>query len=306
MKGAALKSKGPASMLHKAFFHERRHPMLPGFLALLLFILLPMAAAEANQADAAPPGPLGNREAGEEASSRPMDVPERLVLANQDYLEGDYAEAAKAYEAILESGHRNGHLLYNLGNCYVRLGETGRAILNYKRALLFLPRDGDLKANLHYARSLTQDRIEQAPSSLWRTLAFWYFGMSFKGLLLAFCILNVLFWGSLLVRLFRDSEWVRWSIALTLLISLVMAASATIKYVETFHNRGGVVLLQEAPVRAGFSHKDTTLFILHEGAEFRILDQEKGWWKIELPDGKKGWLPTDSGGRISSMTHGSI
>jgi len=52
-------------------------------------------------------------------------------------------------------------------------------------------------------------------------------------------------------------------------------------------------------VRAGFSRNDTTLFVLHEGAEFTILDEEQGWWKIALADGKKGWVNAESVGRVA-------
>ena len=55
----------------------------------------------------------------------------------------------------------------------------------------------------------------------------------------------------------------------------------------------------EVPVHAGFSRNDTTLFVLHEGAEFTILDEEQGWWKITLADGKKGWVAAPSGGRVA-------
>jgi len=227
------------------------------------------------------------------------DIPELLVLANQKYLEGNYAEAARGYEAIAALGHANGHIFYNLGNSCVRLGETGKAILNFKKALLLIPRDGDLKANLQYARSLCQDRIEPAAASIWRTLAFWYFGLNLRGLLLGFLLLNGLFWGSLLLKLFLDREWLRWSVVLSLILCLLAAASAAVKARETFHSPEGVILAPEVSVHAGFTRNDTVLFILHEGAEFRILAAEGSWWKVELPDGKKGWLPANAAGRAS-------
>jgi len=255
-------------------------------LAALQFLASP-AWGQPSPADA-PPAPGAGK-----------DIHELLVLANEDYLQGRYEEAARGYEAILARDRRNGHVFYNLGNCFVRLGQVGRAVLSYRKALLLLPRDGDLKANLNHARSLRQDRTEERPPSLWQTLAFWYHALNLRGLFIAFCALNLLFWGSVLLRIFRDSEWVRWAMALSLILTVLMGVSTYLKYRETFHNPDGVVLQAETPVRAGFSHKDTVLFVLHEGTEFRILGQEKGWWKIELPDGKKGWIPRQAGGSVS-------
>ena len=227
------------------------------------------------------------------------DVHSLLFRANQAYLEDRHEEAAGLYEMIVERGHLNGHVFFNLGNTYIRLGELGRAILNYKKASVLLPRDGDLKANLQYARSLAKDRIEEAAPSLWNTLAFWYFGMNPRELLIAFVLFNLVFWSSALFNLYRNSEWAKWALWLSLLLSLVLGVSAGLKARESFRNAGGVLLEDEAPVRAGFSRNDTTLFVLHEGAEFTILDEEQGWWKIALADGKKGWVAAPSGGRVA-------
>ncbi len=230
------------------------------------------------------------------------DIHDILFRANEAYLNNHYLEAAEHYEAMISQGHLNGHVFFNLGNCYIRLNQLGRAILNYKRASLLLPRDGDLKANLKFARSLIQDRIDDTPPSLRHTLAFWYFSMNFQELLFTFCLLYTFFWISALVNLYRDSEWIKWSLALSLLLSISLGVSTVIKYHETLYNKGGVILTQEAPIRAGFSKSDTILFVLHEGAEFSVLNEEKGWSKIALLDGKKGWLPTETRGLVA-MQH---
>jgi hypothetical protein len=234
------------------------------------------------------------------------DLHSLLFRANQAYLEDRYEEARDLYEMIVEGGHLNGHVFFNLGNTYIRLGEIGRAILSYRKATVLLPRDGDLKANLEYARSLTRDRIEEASPSLWRTLAFWYFGMNLWELLVGFALLNLLFWTSALFNLYRNSEWAKWALWLSLLLTLLLGASAVVKAKESYRNKGGVLLEEEAPVRAGFSRSDTTLFVLHEGAEFKILDEEQGWWKITLADGKKGWVAAPSGGRVALKRDHSI
>ena len=234
------------------------------------------------------------------------DLHSLLFRANQAYLEDHYEEAARLYERIVQSGHLNGHVFFNLGNTYVRLGELGKAILYYRKATILLPRDGDLKANLQYARSLAKDRIEEGSPSLWNTLAFWYFGMNFQGLLVVFVLFNLLFWAMALISLYRNREWVKWTLWLSLLLSLVLGVSAGLKYRESFLNAGGVLLEDEVPVRAGFSRNDTTLFVLHEGAEFTVLDQEKGWWKITLADGKKGWVTAGSVGRVGLALNQAI
>jgi len=267
---------------------------------LLILILWTPSPALPNPTEAQARTPLEEAEPSRGTTAREQDaIHSLLILANQAYLEDRHEEAADLYERIVERGHLNGHVFFNLGNTYIRLGELGRAILNYRKAGVLLPRDGDLKANLQYARSLARDRIEEASPSLWNTLAFWYFGMNLWELLITFALLNLLFWSSALFNLYRNSEWAKWSLWLSLLLTLVLGASAGMKATESFRNAGGVLLEEEAPVRAGFSRSDTTLFVLHEGAEFTILDEEQGWWKIAIADGKKGWVASPSGGRVA-------
>ena len=63
-----------------------------------------------------------------------------------------YAEAAQQYEYLVkEEGLRNGHLFYNVGNSWFMAGDVGRAILNYRRAELFMPNNADLQHNLKAA-----------------------------------------------------------------------------------------------------------------------------------------------------------
>lgn len=265
-----------------------------------LILCIPSGALSATT-EARPPTAPQNTAAGHaegRAVQGPDDLHSLLFRANQAYLEDRYEEAAQLYEILVRRGHPNGHVFFNLGNTYVRLGEIGKAILYYRKAAILLPRDGDLKANLQYARSLAKDRIEGASPSLWNTLAFWYFGMNLQELLVVLLFFNLLFWASALFSLYRNSEWLKWTFWLSLMLCLLLGASAGMKYRETFLNTGGVLLDDEVPVRAGFSRNDTVLFVLHEGAEFSILDREKGWWKITLADGKKGWVTAGSVGRV--------
>ena len=64
---------------------------------------------------------------------------EVFLKANQAYKEGRFETAVDGYNQLIQSGHGNGHVYYNLGNAYIRSGQLGEAILNYERARLVLP-----------------------------------------------------------------------------------------------------------------------------------------------------------------------
>src|SRR3954465_16005286 len=75
-----------------------------------------------------------------------------FARANQAYTEARFQEAAEAYENLVQSGQWNANLFYDLGNAYYRLGNFGKAILNYERALALDPRHPEADANLRLAR----------------------------------------------------------------------------------------------------------------------------------------------------------
>ena len=73
------------------------------------------------------------------AKAEIKDISSQVTLANELYHEKNYQGAADIFEKLIDQGATNGYLYYNLGNTYMRLGNTGSAILNYVRARSFLP-----------------------------------------------------------------------------------------------------------------------------------------------------------------------
>ena len=67
--------------------------------------------------------------------------------ANQLYADGNFADAANAYEAIIAE-QPNSEAYYNLGNAYFKQDELAKAILAYERCLRLDPRNKDAKYNL--------------------------------------------------------------------------------------------------------------------------------------------------------------
>ena len=56
---------------------------------------------------------------------------------------------------------------------------------------------------------------------------------------------------------------------------------------------GAIVMRAVAPVgSAPGSDTGKALFILHEGTKVKVLDSVDGWNKIELADGRQGWIAT--------------
>lgn len=228
------------------------------------------------------------------AGSRIDAEADQLTLfteANKQYQNENYSGAAEGYATLILSGLRNGEMYYNLGNCYFKLGMLGKAILSYRLAELYLPRDQDLKTNLAYAREMTRDTIESRQIiSFLNEFCFWYSKLNLKELLLVFLTVNALCWTLALARLWLRNAYWRYLFLAALALAAVLALSLGFKVYHANYAADAVVITREVSVRAGNGISNTVLFQLHDGVECRIIRQEKDWVKLELADGKRGWV----------------
>lgn len=230
-----------------------------------------------------------------------QDDPRSLFeKANQHYRQGEYQQALQTYQQILDSGYESGALYYNLGNCRYKLGELGRAILNYRRAARLMPADEDLRDNLRLVESLTADDIEPLPEFLpLRVLKAWVYLL--PGHLLA--LMTALLWTGavaafilhLLAHRPAVSRWGRRLALIAGLLLLLLAPTLAAQRGDWLLPREGVVLRQEVEVQSAPSEDaGLRVFIIHEGTRFRIEQESEEWAEIVLPDGKLGWIPRAS------------
>ena len=222
-----------------------------------------------------------------------------ITKANADsaYARQQYQQAIKDYEELLHDGV-SAELYYNLGNAYYRTDNITRAVLNYERALLLSPGDGDIRFNLQMARSKTIDKITPESEMFFVT---WYHAlvniMSVDGwartALVSFALAIVL----ALVYLFSARIWVRkvgFFGGLAFIAVFILANLFAYQQRQELVNRTGAIIISSAvPVKSTPSKSGTDLFILHEGTKVEITDGTmRGWKEIRVADGKEGWIET--------------
>jgi len=223
---------------------------------------------------------------------------ETLFKANQAYKEKRFEASIDGYEQIIRSGHANGHIYYNLGNAYFKEDRLGRAILNYERALFLMPRDADLNFNLRHARDQIKDDIPGS-KNLMSTTFFWLDSLRSGEIFWAFAILNSLLWLTLILRLFNRSDGTYSLFIILLIFWLITGTSLGLKWYKMESDNRAVILDKEVNALAGPDIKDTELFKLHEGAVVNLERSEDGWFLINLPDKKRGWVKAGSVESIS-------
>jgi hypothetical protein len=209
-----------------------------------------------------------------------------------------YRMALYRFERVMEEEQgKNGRLYYNIGNTYYRLGDIGRAILYYRRALLLTPADPNLKHNLHYVRSLRADLIpSRQDSAVFRTLFIWHYVLPPR---LKLSLFIAAFWATtllaahLLLRPDRKKRWKRASLAVGGLVALLMLVSITAGEISLRTLSDGVITAEEVIARKGdgIAYQRSFVDPLHQGTEFELLGERAGWYYIELTNGKTGWIP---------------
>ena len=219
------------------------------------------------------------------------------------YRMGDYTAAALAYEAALDSGLSSADLYYNLGNTYHRLGETGRAILNYERALRLKPGMSDAKENLALANAHTVDRITTLPQLFivrwWQSLTTSVTPAAWR--IVWLILLAAAATGFFLLRAGRNTSLRKAGLATTAL-SLALLALATALLISSTHTYNShsfaIVTDQSVSLKASPDNKSIDKMILHEGTKVKILDSLTGWYKTSIADGTTGWCQQNTIERI--------
>jgi tetratricopeptide (TPR) repeat protein len=222
-----------------------------------------------------------------------------------------YQKALYRFERVIEEGQgNNGKLFYNIGNTYYRLGDTGRAILFYRRAQLLIPADPNLKHNLRYVRSLRVDLIpSRQDSPVFRTLFIWHF--SFPALVKVSLFIAA-FWGTCLLTAHaliqpnRRKRWKRIVLAVLGVIAIMMSVSLVADEIRLRTLKDGVITTEEVVARKGdgIAYQRSFVDPLHQGTEFKLLEERAGWYYIELSDGRTGWIPASAAEMVLPATGG--
>lgn len=227
----------------------------------------------------------------------PVDVNE----AHQLYEAGRLNEAVSAYKQLIAMGIENGWLHYDLGNALFRQGKLGESILEYERALKYLPRFDDLRHNLDYARSLIVDE-ELRPTVSQGAVGFLINLHQALNLRESLILFVVLWW---LLAMVIALGWImRWRDRLSILrrvlyvLVLVGLVSTALTVVESETTHYGVVLVPAIEVKTGPGDDYSVTFELHEGTTVRLDEARGGWVRIRLPNGLLGWMPIESLGVV--------
>ncbi len=251
-------------------------------LALVVLLLAAPLAAQLSQEEAARTFAEANTEYQAGESFKELDP----ATAREHY-----ARAALRYERLIgDGGLENGRLYFDWANSLLGAGDYGRAILNYRRALLFLPGDALIEHNLTLARrqrstNLGVSGTTDRPAGLTWTATAKYQAM-------AFVVVWALAWGLMSIRVFRPGRIQRstlvgaFGVAGALLLLTIASASQ-------FGQKHGVLTAKQSVARQGdgAGYQAALAEPLQAGAEFQILESSDDWSRVQFSPSESAWLP---------------
>lgn len=217
--------------------------------------------------------------------------------AAQAYNSGDYAQAAENYETLISEGYFSADLYYNLGNAYYKDKKIAQAILNYERATLLAPGDGDVRANLEIAREQVVDKIDTVGRIF---LVEWIDAVidsrSSNSWAVVAIVAFITFLLSLALYLFGNRIWAK-KLGFFLGLAMVMVAlfanyGARVQRDKLVERNSAIVFASSVSCKSTPAVSGTNLFVLHQGTKVTIKSKLGEWSEIVLSDGNVGWIPS--------------
>jgi len=205
-----------------------------------------------------------------------------------------YEAAALAYLAEADSSCiKRGISRYNAGNAFAMAGDSGRAILAYRRAQRDLPGTRYLADNLTHVRSMsgtslplsTHNIIIQKATSWHR----WHWGLRLGCVTATY----ILFWAFLIIKQWGYSPSLRWAFISLPLLFLIFSGSILCSVLDWKKGDEGVIVVRNVVARKGdgYAYQPAFMTPLQVGTEFTKKEQRDNWILIELIDDSTCWVP---------------
>lgn len=215
-----------------------------------------------------------------------------------NYKEGNYSKAVDNWEAILDEGKMSAEVYFNLGNAYYKLNQVGPSIYYYEKALQLDPSDKDIKNNLRFAQNRTIDVIEPMPKSIftrwYNNVSGWFPLDGWAWLTVAMAILFVILFLAYYLSYATRRKRLYFTLSMLFLGCMLLALSFSFMIQsDVQNNRQAIIYTDQVAIYDEPTKSGNVSFRLHEGTKVKIIDVDIDWARIQLADGKDGWMPME-------------
>ncbi len=207
--------------------------------------------------------------------------------AVSSYNRGEYQAAIQGFELLTGSG-KSAPLFYNLANSYAQAGQSGRAILNYERALRLASGDSDIRGNLELVRR-DKGLFQEEQSFVQRCITFlslnqWVGLTATAAVLFAVVLLQP--------SVLRLKPSTRRGLAVCCLCVLTVAGIGAIGQYKHWHD--GVVVVADARLRVSPFESAASIGTIQEGRLLHPGKVHNEYVLVVDEAGRSGWLAKKS------------
>jgi tetratricopeptide (TPR) repeat protein len=222
--------------------------------------------------------------------------------ANTLYQQNKYTEAAGIYQQLINDGYRLEDLYFNAGNAYYKSNRTGQAIYNYEKALQLNPDNAAAAHNLDLANQRVQGFTDELPLLFFqRWWIQWQHLHTPNGWATGSIILFWLLIAGLLAYLLAtrfNNRAVRVGIGVISGVFVIYLFMSVYTYSSLQSHHTGIVMNSGIKAKAAPDQDGKDLFELNEGMKVQVLDATADYCKVQLADGKTGWVACDAVKRL--------
>ncbi len=213
--------------------------------------------------------------------------------ANEAYQKGKYEEAKVDYIQLAGAREYSADLFYNLGNAWFKLGDQGRAILNYERALILNPSLEEARSNLQTALKIVGN--DDRPSfrerigvyadyfSLVASVAFW---------ITAFCLLPA--WR-------RHGRFTTFWRSVCIAAAFICIGSTAMAFWVGSGSKDpsrAVVVESATDLKYGPAVTARPVESLQIGQHVQLISERGDWTFCRASSDNLGWIPTRKAERV--------
>jgi tetratricopeptide (TPR) repeat protein len=207
------------------------------------------------------------------------------------YQQGRYSDAKALYQTVLEQHPHSADAMYNIGNCYFKLGEWGEALTYYSRARRLAPRNEDiafntrmLESQLKTSGSLSPFSVEFAEKSMrWISVDEAAIVFFLHLAIFLFFVLGMVLYKKP-VSEFRGRLWFFGGAV------LIFGALFFVKCLGDVWPNYAIIIDRKTEIKSGPSSQLTTQGFVYEGTKMRVIKTEGVWATVVLPNGVQGWI----------------
>lgn len=196
------------------------------------------------------------------------------------------------YNQNRDVGKHNGYISFNIANCYMNLGQLGQAILYYKEANKLLPENEKISGELKRALSIRVNAVDVKNDSITSKLLFFHFSWSNQLKLFILLICSGIIAVTAFLHIRYNIQYVKSLLLLFLIIYSLFFGSILLKNFNQ-SNTGVIVTACNIHIDAGENYALINKELIGVGSTIRVLDRQSDWYEVKLNSGQKGYIYKD-------------